>query len=346
MTRSIQHDRFANLLFYALILLLGYLAYLVFLPFFAPLAWAGVIVVVCYPWHKRLERRWGKTRASAASTFAVICLLILPVMGLAVMFVHETVEAAGRIEQAYSSGSMPWLDHAGQWLLSNLPGNSPDVNSYLSKAAASIGTYAATTVGLIVKHTFGFFFDFFVMIFAVFFFFRDAASLTRRIRVLLPFSIEQRDDMLANTRELIQATVVTSLAVAGLQGAVGGVSYAIVGLGTPIFWGVLIAFFSLVPVVGSSIIWIPAAIWLVATGHVGRAIALACLCGGLMSLVEHVLRPILLSGRTQMNALLVFISILGGIGVFGILGIVAGPLIVATAAGILETYAEEGAKGS
>jgi predicted PurR-regulated permease PerM len=342
MPRTTQHDRFGNLLFYAVMILLGYLVYCVFLPFLVPLAWAAVIVVICHPWHKRLERLWGKTKGSAASTFAVICLLILPVMGLAVMFAHEAVQAAGRIQQAYASGNMQWLDRVWQWILANVPsGESSEFPSYLSKMAAAIGDHAATILGVVVRHTAGLVFDFFVMIFAVFFFFRDADTITKRIRALLPFGQDQRDDMLVNTSELIHATVTTSLAVAALQGLVGGTSFAAVGIGTPVFWGVLIAFFSLLPVVGSSIIWIPAAVWLIATGHWGRAIALACLCGALMSIVEHVLRPILLSGRTQLSGLFVFISIVGGIGVFGILGIVVGPLVVATAAGIVETYAEE-----
>ena len=111
-----------------------------------------------------------------------------------------------------------------------------------------------------------------------------------------------------------------------------------VGLGSPIFWGVIMAFLSLLPVVGAWPVWIPATIWLFSTGHSGRALILIAICGGVGSTVDNILRPVLLGGRSSLNGLLVFISVVGGIAVFGILGVVLGPIVVATAVGVLDVY--------
>ena len=152
--------------------------------------------------------------------------------------------------------------------------------------------------------------------------------------------------MLAEARELIFASVTTSLVIAAVQGIICGGAFAIVGLGSPIFWGVVMGFLSLLPVVGAWPVWIPAAIWLFSTGHAGRAIILIAICGALGATIDNILRPVLLGGRASLNGLLVFISVLGGIAVFGVLGVVLGPIVVATAVGILDVYSGKDAASS
>ena len=125
-----------------------------------------------------------------------------------------------------------------------------------------------------------------------------------------------------------------------VQGTVGGITFAALGLGAPVFWGVIMAFFSLLPL-GAWIVWTPAAIWLLLTGETGRGIALVVIGAAGISMIDNFLRPILLSGRTQMNGLLVFISLLGGIAAFGLLGLVLGPVVMATAISFVDAYATE-----
>jgi predicted PurR-regulated permease PerM len=134
---------------------------------------------------------------------------------------------------------------------------------------------------------------------------------------------------------------VTSLLIAAIQGVICGGAFAIVGVGSAVFWGVVMAFLSLLPVLGAWPIWIPAAIWLFSTGHSGRALILIGICGVLGSVIDTILRPMLLGGRASLNGLLVFISVLGGIAVFGVLGIILGPVVVATAVGVLDVYSNK-----
>jgi predicted PurR-regulated permease PerM len=180
--------------------------------------------------------------------------------------------------------------------------------------------------------------SFITMVFAVFFFFRDARAIVDTIRRLLPFEEERREQILAQAHDLIFATVVSGLIVAAVQGLLGGVAFAVLGIGEPVFWGVMMAFFCLLPVLGAWVIWVPAAIWLGVTGHVTQAVILAGFGAAVVGLVDNFLRPALLAGRAELNGLLIFVGLLGGVTVFGLLGLVLGPIILATVAILFDAY--------
>jgi predicted PurR-regulated permease PerM len=176
------------------------------------------------------------------------------------------------------------------------------------------------------------------MIFTLFFMFRDGQSVVRALRHLMPFDDDIQREMMKESRELILASVAVALVIAGIQGLLGGTAFAIARISTPIFWGVVIAFFSVVPVVGSALIWLPCIAWLFFTGHWGKALVVAVICGGVSTVADNIVRPLLLSNRTRLNDLLVFIGVIGGLEVFGLLGLVAGPTILAAAMGVFRVY--------
>jgi predicted PurR-regulated permease PerM len=182
--------------------------------------------------------------------------------------------------------------------------------------------------------------DLVVTLFAVFFFFRDGDAIMAAVRRALPFEAEQSEQMITQASDLIQASVAAGLSVAVIQGALGGITFALLGLGAAVFWGVVMAFFALLPI-GAWIVWAPAAVWLMLSGSVGRGITLLAIGAGVIGLVDNFLRPALLSGRTQLNGLLVFVSLLGGIAAFGFLGLVIGPVIMATAITMLDAYTKD-----
>src|ERR1700680_2589916 len=208
----------------------------------------------------------------------------------------------------------------------------------VQQAAEKIASFLGARFAGLLKNLVSFFVDLFILIFALFFMFRDGPEIVHGAKHLLPFDEEIQTDMVEESQELIFASVAVGLLVAVIQGVLGGVSFALVRISSPIFWGVLIAFFSLVPVVGSALIWGPAALWLGFSGHWGKGLAVVVICGGGAGGAGQRLRPLLLRNRTHLNELLLFISVLGGLQVFGLLGLVAGPTIVAAAMGVFRVY--------
>lgn len=336
-------ERFSNVLFYGVVLCLAYLVFRVFQPFLAPLGWAAVFAVISYSLEQRLEQKWGRTRAAISVTAGVTLILIVPVLLLATLFVREGISAARDVQAAIGEGGYGWFGRAWGWIVSHTAaeGMSVDLPGLVRQGASRAGEYMAAELGAVIRNIVVFLFELVVTLFALFFFLRDGDSIQRRLRLFLPFEESMRNRMIAEARDLIFASVTTSLVIAAVQGSLCAGAFAIVGLASPIFWGVVAGFLSLLPVVGAWPVWVPAAIYLFSTGRAGRAIILIAICGALGSTIDNILRPLLLGGRASLNGLLVFISVLGGIAVFGVLGVFLGPIVVATAVGILDVYSGE-----
>jgi len=342
-----SQKRLDTALFYGVVILLVYLAYLVFEPFLVPLAWAAVLVVVSYPAYEWLARRWGRTMAAGASAVGVTLILIVPILLVMIAFVRQGVDAVQSIELKISNGHWVWINHLWTAFQQRFPGTSPeDLTNALRHYGEQAAAFVATKLGTILKHTAGFIFDLGVTILAMFYLFRDGNSMVERLRELLPFDAAHRNRMLTDARGLIFASVTSSLVAAAVHGLLGGLAFAVTGVRAPIFWGVMMAFFSFVPLVGSGLVWVPIAISLIDSGHTIRGIILIVICVVIVGAVDNLVRPWLISGRAEMGGLVVFISVLGGISVFGLLGLVLGPIIVATAASMLDLYAPREAIGN
>lgn len=337
-----DRQRISDLLFYAAVVLLAYLTYRLFQPFLVPLCWAGVLVVCFYPMHARLERKWASGYAAALSTAVVTLALILPGLLVTTAFVQETTQAIADLISAVESGQLGRLERIGAWIEINvLRHPSTNLPNLLREIASRTTGAMADQAAAMVRNVVLFIVSFVTMMFAVFFFFRDARAIVAILRRLLPFEESRRERILIQARDLIFASVVAGLIVAAIQGLLGGAAFAVLGIGEPVFWGVMMAFFSLLPVAGAWIIWAPSAIWLAMTGHVLQALALTGFGVGVVGLVDNFLRPLLLSGRAELNGLLIFIGLLGGVAVFGLLGLVLGPIILATVATLFEAYTRD-----
>ena len=335
-------DRLTTVLSYGVLLLLIYLVFRIYEPFLTALGWAAVLVIFFYPMYLRLAKRIPQTQAAVVSTLAVTVLLIVPSIFVTTLFVREAVSISRGVQHSIAEQHSPPITKSWSWIAHHVPGIDPnaDVFDMLEKGIEKQAGFLAERIGTILKNIAAFLFDLFVMIFAMFYFFRDAGQIMRGVRGILPFDVEHRETMLSQARNLISASVLTSLVIAAIQGALGGLGFAIVGLPAPVFWGVLMGFLSLVPVVGSGLIFVPATLWLGFTGHWGRALLLLLICAGVSTVMDNVLRPLLLGGRTELSALVIFISVVGGVSLFGMLGLVLGPILVATAAGVLAVYVD------
>ena len=342
MPDQLARQRSTTLLFYGCVILLGYLLYLLFEPFLTPLAWAAIFGAFFHTRHKQLEARFGRTAAASLSTCAVALIIVVPCVLIVMAFIDEARQTLGSIDLA--DGGSRGLDRvqlAWGWLQRQRFGRDiPDLDVLLKMGASRIAGLVTGGAGFLARSIVVVIVDVIIMLFALFFFFRDGDAIMGRLRRILPFDPSFSDGRIRETAELIKASLSSGIIVALVQGAVGGITFAVIGLGAPVFWGVIMAFFSLLPL-GAWIIWLPVAVWLLLTGEIGRGVALLAIGAGGISLIDNFLRPMLLAGRTEMNGLLVFISLLGGIATFVLLGLVLGPVIMATAISFVDAYATD-----
>lgn len=319
--------------------LLGLLLYRILQPFFAPIAWALFIAFLLHPLHGWLTRRLGGRPSVSAAllTLATLLLLLGPLTGLAAAFVAQVTEllryaqalaAEHRPAQPSDLASLPVLGPTVVWLqdsfgisLAQIQGWAAEGARTVLKALASLGREAALgALGTVV--------GFIMMMFILFFAIRDGRAMFADLRALVPMSAIERARLFGHlasvTRAMVYGTGVTAL----VQGVLIGIGFALTGLPSPVVFGVLAALFALVPMAGTPFVWVPAVIVLAVQDRWYAAIFLLVL-GTVVSTIDNVLRPLLVSGRAQVGALTVFIGVLGGVSAFGPIGVVLGPLIIA-----------------
>lgn len=334
---------FGRPVFFALVLLAGYLTYLVLGPFLPALTWAVILAILFQGTQVRLSAKMGPNRAALVTTLLAAILIIGPVAILLSALAREAPTVTTYLQQTTRSAP-GWIDGAWSAVKARSPVLLPDdPKALFAEGARRTMAFIAPQAGAVITDFFATLGALFAMLFALFFMLRDGASMSARMRDLLPLPGPDRDRLLQDTRDLVIASVGAGLAVAAAQGAVGGLAFWLLGLGAPVFWGVLLAFCSLIPVVGAALVWAPAALVLLLSGETGRGIIML-LVGVLgISMVDNVLRPLLLSGRTQVSGLVIFFGLLGGAAAFGFIGLVIGPIILVTTGRLLELLTSAGA---
>jgi predicted PurR-regulated permease PerM len=342
---DIDRQRLNTLLFYAAIILVGYMAYCIVKPFLLPFAWAGIFALCTYPVYNWFTRRMKPKTAAALVTLLVALVLIVPAVTFAMMLVGQAGEAMSGVQEALESArNNPTLQEKWAWLQTHVQVPSIDeMKGRLTAQAGDVARTVASRTGAILQNVATFVFMLLVTLVSLFFFLKDSAAIGRAVRSLLPFEEARKAKLIAQARELIYASVVTMLSVAATQGFLGGIIFALLGIKAPVFWGLAMSICAFIPLVGTTIIWAPAAIWLLVQGSWIKGLLLAV--GGvfIISGIDNVLRPLIMSGRTSMNILLMLVSILGGLLTFGFVGVVLGPVVMATCVSLLSLDVEEGA---
>ncbi len=287
----------------------------------------------------RLKTRFGETKGAALATVGATLVLIVPALAIGYEFVQQAIQFFHALSNASASGHLDWLNRMWQHIQQRFSSFGPiDLAGALRRYAAEAGTYIAGQLGTILTHALTFVFDLFVMLITTFYLFRDGERMLARLREVLPFLPGQRERMLEETQDLIVVSVISSGLGALLHGVLIGAMFAAVGIASAVFWGVMIAFVSFVPVFGAAIVWAPASLILMVEGHVLRGILLLLLSLAVSTVIDYWFRPWLISGRGEMGGLAVFIGVVGGILYFGLIGIVLGPIILALAASLVDLY--------
>jgi predicted PurR-regulated permease PerM len=340
---STERERISYVLYYSAVLLVGYLTFQVVSPFLVPLGWAAVLAVCVYPLYLHLTHRFGRSGAAVLTTILVLLLIVVPVWLIAAALVREGGQAIPALQSALTGKPPDWLTRGWGWLQGHVPELAPNnLMESLSAAGQKFAGALASTSGAVLGGVALVLIELIITLFALYFFLRDAPAILRLVRAVMPFREAERDRLLKEIGDLIFASVIAGLAVASIQGMLGGIAFWLIGIRAPVVWGTIMAFFSLIPVAGAWVIWLPVALWLLATGDVTRGLVLIGIGAGVIGTVDNVLRPMLLSGRSSMNGLVTFIALLGGVAAFGFLGLIFGPVVVAVAMALFDPAVRAG----
>lgn len=318
-----------------------YLCWLMLRPFVEVLAWAAVLVIVFHPLHQRLARLIGRPGLSAfASSLIVIAVVFLPCAFTLLALAGEASRAAqsltGRVDCWLDSHSP--LESLLTWLRQRVPQADINLQQLIAEqlnslSGAIVGHSFALLGGLVVGVV-----KLFFIIFTMYYLFRDGDRILRALPAALPLEPERSAAIVERTREVVGASVYGVVIIALAQGALGGLAFAVLGLPSPVLWAAVMALVCMIPVAGSFLVWLPAALFLAATGHWPKAIFLVLWGALVISTIDNFLRPRLIKGRAKLHELFVFFAVLGGLRLFGVLGIVLGPVVLAITLALLETF--------
>jgi predicted PurR-regulated permease PerM len=338
--------------FFALLLILLYCAFLILTPFLTAITWAAILAILFYPVYRWLlkQLRGRATLAALLITVFITLLVIIPGVELGWFLSEEAVALVQAVRALFSDeGGAGWSENfwvqaiLRWWNLLSFSLMDFKINwkEALVQGAQVSSGFLVTQIKGVAQNVLAFTLNVIIALFTLFFFLRDGAELCYRIRRLLPMDQEHQERLFKNIVDAILAVVHGSLVVAMVQGFLAGLAYWVFGVPFPVLWGVVTAFLALLPIGGSTLVSIPAGIYLFVQGEALRGILLLAWCLGLVGTIDNVLKPVLIGNRLGLPVLFLFFGILGGLALFGALGIILGPVIFALLRALLDLYIEE-----
>ena len=327
-----------RLLLLGLFLLSLYLVFVVVRPLLGGILWAVVLVTAFHPIYARLVRVLRGREWSAASLLsaAVAAVIVLPISLAVVRLARSLGRAYTFFARSAAGGAAdplaPLFDFLERARL--FAGRYVDVSGFTAREAVldalhKLGGALSANSGALLGSTLNGAMTVFVMLVTMTFLFKDSARLLAEVRRSLPLSEEDRERVFAEFRSVLSAVFYGVIMTAVVQGVLAGIGCAIAGLGAPFTLGAATFFCALLPVGGASLVWFPAGVYLIVTRHVVGGIFLLAWGAGVVSLMDNILRPIFIGGRTRMHLLLISFGTFGGLSAFGLVGLFVGPLVIA-----------------
>ena len=329
--------------------LLGYALIKIFTPFFGALTWAAFLAFLLLPVNVRWRRAFrGKAIAAGVLTVLAPVVIVLPLSALSIEFFSQM----SGLLQAVQKWSVQWdikslsdlqqfpvIARANAWLEAHAGLSAGQLKAGLISGTEHVLQAAAGASGSFFLGALDSIFRFAIMLFLLFFFLQDGEEIVARARALIPMNESRKDRLFQQLSGVTRAIVFGTSMTALMQGVLIDLGFTIAGLPSPLVFGVLAALLSMLPIGGSALVWVPAALWLFVDQHWGFGIFM--LCWGLVLVgIDNVVRPVLISGRADISPLAVFVGVLGGIPAFGAIGIIAGPVVLSLVVALIE-FADE-----
>jgi predicted PurR-regulated permease PerM len=334
--------------FFAVFLFLLYQMARLLTPFLSPLLWAAILTLALYPLYSRVVVivRGRNALAAGIMTFITLLAIVGPTIMLLVVLtsqagdLYQWISSAiqsGRLSEIWGSLSTSTLDK----VLAQPALEGFDIKGFVTKGLSDISSGLASQMGAILKNTLLFGVNIGIMLVALFFFFKDGERYYKTIVDLLPFTPQQKITIAQKFADTFSAVINGMFLVAFLQGLMTGIGFALFQVPFPVFWGFLAAILALLPFGGAALVWVPGALFLFLTTSTLQAVLLGIWGLLLVSLPDNFLKPLLIGRKAQISTFLLFITILGGLQVFGILGLLFGPLVLTLLTAFVQIYREE-----
>jgi predicted PurR-regulated permease PerM len=345
----VERKQVVNALFLLVLAAIAlYFCFLIIRPFLRPIFLALMLAIVFYPVHERVQKRFRSRPNAAAllSTVFVVLAFVVPVIGLGIVIGRETNALYQLLSERSTEqgGWNPYVMHATEriadWAGRYVDLSELDLRGTFLRWLGQISRYLLSLGTHIVGNLLSFVATAVVAFFTMFFLFRDGGSAKENAAAMLPLTRSQVDRLFAGISNSIVANVYGVLAVAAAHGLLATLGFWVLGLHSPVLWGLVTALFSLVPIVGSAAVWAPAAIILAVSGHWVKALILLGWGAGVVAQVDNVVRPYVIGQRANLNTLMVFFALLGGVQAFGVMGLFIGPVALSFAIVVLQMLHE------
>ncbi len=317
-----------------------YLSWKVLEPFVNVLILGIALTVVLQPVHRRFLRlAKGSRRAAALSTLFTLVVLVVPCIFVSVTVARELPGVIQTVQDGWANIQAKWQASAGNggWLADlreRLKLDELFSREEMQKYTGDAANFLARSLWTVSMGVLGFLVSFLLLLFVVYFLFRDGKKLNTRLLDFLPLPRDQGRALMKRTEEVLNGCVYGVIMVAAVQGVLGGITFWLLGLHSPVTWGLVMMLLSTLPIVGAWLVWLPAATGLALSGDYTKAIILALVGQFVISSIDNLLRPILVGQRAKLHELVIFFSVLGGLKYFGLLGILLGPVVMSLAYGL------------
>lgn len=335
------------------LVILGWALLSILQPLWTALGWAAVLAFLLNPLHERLTAKFkGRASLSAGILTGLTPFFVMaPIAFLGVVFARQVATILSDMSKTTLTypdllqrlDTIPVIGGAVQWMRDTAPVTAEQVKGWVMDGAQTVLKSAASMGGSLALGIAGSLLGFFMMLFLLFFLLRDGRAMIKRLTGFIPMEPRPRGQLITYLGDVTRAVVFGSVATALIQGLFAGIGFALVGLPSPVVFGVLATLAAFLPV-GSALVLVPAVLYLMFEGHWGAAIFLGVWSAG-VGVMDNFLRPYLTAKQAEVSTLAVFVGAIGGASAFGILGLVIGPVLLGFITALLQ-FAEKGVVGS
>ncbi len=331
---------------------LGYFTYRIMSPFFVAIAWAIVVTIIFYPFYAFIAHHVKVKPLASILTVIVILIVILgPFAYLTSMLVNELQVIASQINADKLGTLQTFIARIRSYAFFQKLASYTGFEDLVSDASirdnvSRLGKSFIEALSVRIPNILSVVADFIFMIFTTFFLLKDGPGFLSKATEYMPFSGSQKERLAVQIKDVIVSTVYGGVLIAVIQGTLGGFAYFFLGIESPVMWGVAMSVVSFVPLLGTFIIWGPTSFYLMMDGELLKGIALFLFGVFVISMVDNILKPVIIGSRTKMPTIVILFSVLGGIRLFGVIGLILGPLITAVFISVLEIFShlESGAE--